>query len=212
MIKYFFVSLFVLGGLLSTADVYAEALSGKQLDKAVKKSVKARQKETKRGKWNLTGTSLPLKMALDRHYRNMLGNNLEEIVASVGMCQSLNVCSQQAQNNALTFYASAAGSHIRGRVVSDMFNNASADVPEEFDRFYAAYERLVSQEIKGEVQFSIAFERPNASGREYQAVYLVDIDKAASARMRALQLAVQETEMAQRYADKVSEFVREGFK
>ena len=157
IIKYF-VAIFLFCGLFSlTADLYAEGLSGRQLDRAVKKSVKAKTKEMKRGRWNLTVTSLPLKMALDRHYRNLLGSSNEEIVANVAMCQSLNVCSQQAQNNALLNYANSAGSHIRGRVVADMFNNASADVPEEFDRFYAAYERLVSQEIRGEVQFSVAF-------------------------------------------------------
>ena len=213
--KKFFVSLVLLGGILfSTANLYGQSdqsLSGKQLDKAVKQSVKAKSKEMKKGKWNITGTSLPLKIALDRHYRALLGNDNFEIMANVGMCQSLNVCSSQAQNNALVTYANAAGSYIRGRVASDMGNNASATVPEELDSFYAAYVRLVSQEIKGEVQFSIAFERPNRTGREYQAIFLVNQDKASAQRMRAYQLALQEQKLAQEYAEKISEFVKEGF-
>ena len=210
-----YLVMLVLGSLLfSTAGAYAQVLTGRQLDKAVNTAVKAKTKELKKGKWILTGTSLPLETALERHYKTLLGSDNEEIVANVGMCQSLNVCSSQAQNNALITYASSAGSYIRGRVTSDMFNNASAKVPEEFDKFYAAYERLISQEIKGDVLLSIAFEKPHkkGGGREYQAHYIVNADKAAEKRMRAYQLATQETNLAQQYAEKVSEFVKEGFK
>jgi hypothetical protein len=135
----------------------------------------------------------------------------KELITTVSMCKSLNVCSSNALNNALTRYAENAGSYVRGRVVSDMFNNASGDVPEEFDKFYAAYERLVSAEIKGEVQFSVAFEKPNGSGRSYQAWFIVNEEKAGQARMRAMQRAFEETKLAQQYANQVSDFVRVGF-
>jgi hypothetical protein len=73
--------------------------------------------------------------------------------------ERVNVCKSNALNNALIEYIRNAGSYIHGRIVSDMFGNSSADVPQEFDKFYAACERLVSAEVKGELEFSLALEK-----------------------------------------------------
>ena len=213
--KKYFVSLVVLGSMLFfAADVCAhEPLSGKQLDKAVKKSVKDQLKYLKKGNWNLTGTSLPLEVALDRHYRTLLGTNSEEIEANVGMCQSLNVCSSQAQNNALIEYARSQGSSVEGQANVELFNNASAARPKEVDAFLANYQTNVSQEIKGEVKISIAFERSvkkTGGGREYKAYFLIDADKAVESRMRAFQQAAREANLSKEYVDKFSEYVRQG--
>jgi hypothetical protein len=162
--------------------------------------------------WKVTGSSLTLEAAIMKHLRTINSDDKnKELITSVSMCKSLNVCSAQALNNALVRYAENAGSYVRGRVVSDLFNNASGDVPEEFDKFYAAYERLVSAEIKGEVQFSAAFEKPNDSGRAYQAWFVVNEEKAGQARMRAMQRAFEETQLAQQYANQVANFVQAGF-
>jgi hypothetical protein len=114
-------------------------------------------------------------------------------------------------NNALIEYAQNAGSHVRGRITSDLMNNASAGAPEEFDRFYAAYERLVSAEIKGALEFSLGLEKRNSPGRSYQAWYIIDENKASKARLRAMRRAMEETRLAQEYAGQVSQFVQEAF-
>jgi hypothetical protein len=80
-----------------------------------------------KAKWAVAGTSLTLEAALI-------------IVAEVSMSRSTNVCRANALNNALIEYAENAGSTIEGAVESDLFNNASAEVPEEFDRLYGAFE------------------------------------------------------------------------
>jgi hypothetical protein len=134
-----------------------------------------------------------------------------ELITEVSMCKSLNVCKSNALNSALIEYAQNAGSYIRGRVTSDMFNNSSAEAPEEFDKFYAAYERLVSAEVKGELEFSFALEKENGSGKSYRAYYIVNEEKASKARLRAMQRAFEETKLAQEYATQVSNFVQEGF-
>ena len=207
-----YLVMLVFGSLLfSAVGVDAQPLDGKMLDKAVKKAVKGKTKELKKGKWNLTGTSLPLEVALERHYRTLLGSDFEEIVANVGMCQSLNVCSSQAQNNALIEYARSQGSSVEGQANVELFNNASAARPKEVDAFLANYQTNVSQEIKGEVKISIAFERPHRrEGREYVAHFFVDADKAVEGRLRAFQQAAMDANLPQEYSDKFREFARQG--
>jgi hypothetical protein len=191
----------------------ANAQSDKKYQKTMEKVYKAKAKELKKQKWQVSGTSLTLDAAIMKHLRTlMLNENSKELIASVSMCQSLNVCKSTALNNALIEYAQNAGSHIRGRITSDMMNNASADAPEEFDKFYAAYERIVSAEIKSELEFSLALEKKNGEGKSYQVWYLINEDKAAKARLRAMKQAAEETKLAQEYANKVSGFVQEAFK
>jgi hypothetical protein len=194
----------------SVADVHAQ--SDKKFNKEMEKVYKKKSKELKKDGWQVSGTSLTLDAALMKHLRAISGDDTNhEIVADVSMCKSANVCKANALNNAIVEYAQNAGSYVRGRVTSDMFNNASAEVPEEFDKMYAAFERLVQAEIKGELQFSFAVEKANGEGKSYRAYYLVNEENALKARVRAMQRAFEETKFAQQYADQVSTFVQEGF-
>jgi len=188
------------------------AQSDKKYNKAMEKVYKDKSKELKKGKWQISGSSLTMDVALMKHLRTINNDDKnKEIVVEVSMCKSINVCKSEALNNALIEYAQNAGSYIRGRVTSDMFNNSSAEVPEEFDKFYAAYERLVSAEVKGDVEFSFAVEKTNGSGKSYRAYYIVNEDKASKARLRAMQRAAEETRLAQQYANQVADFVSAGF-
>jgi hypothetical protein len=211
MKKVFFLPL-LMGAVLCFYVVGADAQSDRKYNKTMEKVYKKKTKELKKEGWKVTGTSLTLEAAIMKHLRSVNSDDKnKELITNVSMCKSLNVCSAQALNNALTRYAENAGSYVRGRVVSDLFNNASGEIPEEFDKFYAAYERLVSAEIKNEVQFSTAFEKANGDGRAYQAWFIVNEEKAGQARLRAMKRAFEETKMAQQYADQVADFVRAGF-
>ena len=119
-------------------------------------------------------------------------------------------------NAAINEYARQAQSFVEGRVVSDLFNNASEDVPEEFDKFYAAYQSMVVKEINGELKasFSLIRSKGQQDGKEVsemQTYFIINEKEAAKARMTAMQNAFKESEMAQEYATKVAGFVREGF-
>jgi hypothetical protein len=188
-----------------------QAQSDKKYQRTMDKVYKVKAKELKKQKWQVSGTSLTLDAAIMKHQRMLQDENNRELVANVSMCQSLNVCKATALNNALIEYAQSAGSHVRGRVTSDMMNNASANTLQEFDNFYAAYERLVSAELKGELEFSLALEKDNGSSRSYQAWYIIDEDRASKARLRAMHRAAEETKLAQEYANQVSQFVQEAF-
>lgn len=185
----------------------------KVLQKALKKEYKTKMKQYSKEGWKLFGSSRSLDVALLKHYDKLeaLGDSGYEIVGICAEYKSDNVGHQAAINNACNTYARNAGSHIKGRIVSDMASNGD-DVSAEFDHFYAAYETLVEKEIKGELQESYAIYRELGGGSKTMQVYfIINEDAATKARIRAYENALKESEAAQKYAQKVSDFVREGF-
>lgn len=186
----------------------------KALEKALKKEYKTKMKEYKKEGWKVFGTSRSLEVALLTHYDKLttLGENGYEAVGICARYKSDNVGHQAAINNACNTYARNAGSAVKGRVVSDMASNGD-DTSSEFDHFYAAYETLVEKEIKGELQESYSIYKTLGNGEKtMQTYFIVNEDAATKARIRAYENALKESEAAQKYADKVSQFVREGFK
>jgi hypothetical protein len=186
----------------------------KTLQKALKKEYKTKMKQYKSEGWTLFGSSRSLDVALLKHYEKLeeLGENGHEEVGVASRFKSKNVGHQQAVNNACVTYAQKAGSAVKGRIVSDMAGDG-IDTNAEFDHFYAAYERLVEKEIKGEMTESYSVIRDLDKGEyEMQSYFIVNEDAASKARIRAMENALRESEAAQKYAQKVSDFVREGFK
>ena len=185
----------------------------KTLEKARKKEYKAKMKEYKNENWKLFGSSRSLDVALLTHYDklNNLGEDGHEIVGVASKFKSKNVGRQMAINNACLTYAQQAGSHVKGRIVCDMAGDG-IDADAEFDNFYAAYERLVEKEIKGEMKESYCIIRENKDGTfEMQVYFIVSESAASKARIRAMEAAARESAAAQKYAQKVADFVREGF-
>ncbi len=186
----------------------------KTLEKARKKEYKQKIKQYKKEGWKLFGSSRTLEVALLTHYDklNSLGDDGSEEIGIASKFKSKNVGHQMAINNACVTYAQKAGSRVKGRIVSDMQGDGvNADT--EFDKFYSAYERLVEKEIKGEMQESYSIIRELGDGNyEMQTYFIVNESAASKARIRAMENAARESEMAQKYAQKISDFVREGFK
>lgn len=201
-------------GLLAVmmlVPVYSEA-ANKQLEKARKKEFNQKLKEYKKGKWEVLG-SRTLDYALANHYDrlNTLGDDAHEIEGISSSTKSKNNGKQAAINNAVITYAQEAGSTLQGRVVSDM-NANGADPAGEFDNFYAAYERLVEKEIRNEMEPSFTIIRTNPDGTfEIRTYFIITESAAAKARMRALEQAMKDSEAAQKYAGKITDFVKEGF-
>lgn len=192
-------------------DVCAQ---NKSLQKALKKEYKAKMKEYKNEGWKITASSRSLDVALLLHYEKLSDDNSRELVGAVSNCRSINVCRQAALNNAAAYYASLAGSHLKGRVVSDLaVNQSENDSNAEFDKLYAAYERCVEKEIKGEMMESYTISRTNkeTGQKELQTYFIVNESEATKARIRAWENAQKESEAAQKYATEVSKFINEGF-
>lgn len=198
--------------MLAVLNPSGAIAQNKNLQKALKKEYKSKMKEYKKEGWKIYGSSRSLDVALLTHYDKLAQSDSNyEIVGIAGSFKSKNVGVQMATNNACNLYATQAGSHIKGRVVSDMAANAD-DVSVEFDHFYAAYERLVEKEIRGELKESFSVIHDKGDGTyEMQVYFIVSEDAASKARIRALENMAKESDAAQKYADKVSKFVREGF-
>lgn len=207
--------LLVIGMLFACPVMNAQ---NRAMKKALKKEYKLKKKEFKKGDWAVYGTSRSLDVALLKHYETLNENeNVYEVVGIATAFKSKNIGKQVATNNACNLYARQAGSHVKGRIVSDMANNA-IDLSAEFDHFYAAYESLVEKEIKGEMKESFTVIRETgkdkASGApiyEMQTFFVIDEDAATEARIRAFENAMRESEAAQKHAEMVSKFIKEGF-
>jgi len=204
------IILFLMAFCLMAPAVNAQ---NKLLEKKRKQEYKTKMKEYKKENWKLFGSSRSLDVALLTHYDklNNLADDGREVLGIASKFKSKNVGKQMAINNACITYAQQAGSHVKGRVVSDMAGDG-VEADKEFDHFYAAYERLVEKEIRGEMQESYSIIRDNGDGTFEMQVYFIVSEKAATqARIRALENAAKESAAAQKYAQKVSDFVREGF-
>lgn len=191
----------------------AAMAQNKALQKALNKEKKEKMKEYKKEGWKLFGSSRSLEVALLQHYDKLeqLGEDGREVVGIASRFKSKNVGKQMAANSACITYAQQAGSALKGRVVSDLSGDG-VTTEQEFDHFYAAYERLVEKEIKGEMTPSYTIIRDNGDGTfEMQEFYIVSESAASKARIRALEDAMKESEAAQRHAEKIASFVREGF-
>ena len=170
-------------------------------------------KRLKKEQWSLLGSSRSLEVALLSHWTELdaLGADGKEIVGISTRTKSKNIGQQMATNAACINYAQEAGSAVKGRALTDIAGSG-VDTDKEFENFYAAYERLVEKEIRGEMKQSFSLIRTNADGTfEVQSFYIISEDAASKARIRAFENATKESEAAQKHADKISEFVRAGF-
>ena len=205
-------AIFVCATLMSES-VYAQSKKEtKQLQKAREQQFKERKKEFSKEGWKISGTAKTIDVVLLEYYQKLNSDeNNYEIVGEVSACKSINVCKEAALNNAIVEYANRAKSYVMGRITSDM-NLDQTSGEGEFDKLYGAYERLVAVEIKGILQQSFSIVKEKSDGmREYKTFFVIDESSASKARMRAMENALKETKLAQEYAKKISDFVREGF-
>lgn len=192
---------------------YAAPELTKKQQKQINKEVKAKLKEYKKEGWKVFGTSRTLEASLDKHISTLVGLDEDgyEIVGTANNFKSKSVGHQQAVNNACLDYAGKAGSSVRGAVMTDVKANGTEE-NDEFEHFYAAYQRNVEREIKNEMTESFSVIRETSPNNyEMQTFFIVNENAAAKARMRAAEQAMKETEVAQDHATKISDFVRKAF-
>lgn len=182
------------------------------LEKAREKAYKTKLKEYKKEGWKPMG-SKTIDLLLLEHYDKLaqLGADGHEVEGISTRTKSLNTGKQMAINNAVITYGQEAGSTLQGRVVADMSANG-VDTDGEFENFFAAYERLVEKEIRGEMQPSYSIQKDNGDGTfEIRTYFIVEEQNAQKARLRALEEALKNSQVAAAHADQISNFVRQGF-
>ncbi|MBO5864278.1 MAG: hypothetical protein J6Q59_08425 [Paludibacteraceae bacterium] len=186
----------------------------KKTDRALWKDAKKRAKEIRKEGWKIDG-SRTLEEAFFYHYKKLQDGANQELPATVKgstSIKTLNQAQKWAIRNITTIYAEQSKQHIRGRLVSE--TGAGIEGAPSVDDFYSAYENLISTTLEGEVKVSISLyrEKDGENGAfDYRIIALINEEAASNARLKAMQRALAESEFARANAERISEFVREGF-
>ena len=190
----------------------AQSAYAKQKAKQQKKEYKQKIKRYNKDGYQIFGSSHTLEVALLTHYEALEKDGVFEITGFATSANK-NIGKDKLMMSACTAYAQSIGSNIKGRIVEDMGSILSTEELSEFDHFYAAYENNLKAEIKGELSPSYTvYRETEVHGKkayEFEALYIVDEAAASRARIRAFQNAAKESAVAQKYAEKVSEFINE---
>ena len=198
---------------LSFLAVPAMNAQSRQLKKQLKKEYKLKIKKYSKEDWEVFGTSRTLEVALLMHYDKLNDGEKREIVVHATSTNK-NIGKEKLLANACSQYAQSMGSNVKRRIVSDMGSKISPEELAEFEAFYSAYENNVAAEIKGELYNTFCLYRDvklnGTAAFEFEGYFIVDIDAATQARIRAFENAARESAAAQRYAEQVSEFIKEG--
>lgn len=199
-------------GLFACGVVIAQP---KNYDKNLWKTAKKIAKGLTAEGWKITGSYL-LEEAIYLHRQKIEENRQEnqeltgEVVGATNV-KTLNQAQQWAANNAALFYGKAAKSHLQGRATGKVAAGVEGDA--SLDNFLDTYERLVSVEIGGQLRKSyILYREKREGGIDCRIVYIVNEAEASQARLRAMERARKEAEFAIEDAERISEFVKEGFK
>jgi hypothetical protein len=202
------ISLVMLLVMIVSTAVTQPNDGNKNLWKTAKKEAKKLEKEG----WKSDG-SLPLENLLYKHYQKLTDENNQELVANVvgnTSVKTLNQGQQWAANIASVTYAKQAGETVRARSGGE--TSAGTGMPSS-ESFYQAYESKVEKEIKGELKRSFSVYMEKSGGNlDVRVYYIINEDNASKARMRAMELAMQESELARKNAERISQFVQEAFK
>lgn len=184
----------------------------KNSDKQLWKTAKKTAKELSSEGWKVDG-SMPMQNLLYEHYKKLLDENNQEIIGNVvgnTSVQTLNQGQQWANTMVCVSYAKQAGQTMRGRIAAEV--GAGVNGGPSADSFYEAYESKVEKEIQGELKRSFSLYREKKEGGiDYRAYYVVNEENAHKARLRAMEMAMEESEFARANAEKISEFVQEAF-
>ena len=130
-----------------------------------------------------------------------------EIVGIAENCMSMNLAQITALSNAANQYALLAGGDVRGRIIGST-NNLS---DQQMDNIVSSFERIVEKNIRGELVPYITAVRERKDRYNVRAYCIVDIDSAYRIRRRALEIALEEQSLAEKYGSMVSSWIGEGF-
>lgn len=177
---------------------------------AASKPYKKKIKEFKRAGWEIYASSRTLEEAVRLHCEALEKGGVYELSGTATGIKSPGVGRQIAMNNACVDYVQQEGRFLRGRIASDAYADECPE--EEFSHFYSAYENLLQKEINGEIRPSFTLVRTVGDGTcQMMSFFIVDEDAASRARIKAMEAAARESEVAQEIARRIREYVDEGF-
>lgn len=197
--------------LLGVMTVATVSAANPNSEKTLMKTAKKTAKEMTKDGWQVDG-SMPLETMLFKHYQKLADEANSEITGNVEgqtSVTTLNQAQQWATTMAAVSYAKSAGQTMKGRLISEV--GAGIAGTASADSFYEGYESLVEKSIQGELKKSFGvYKNKKDGGIDYRAFFVVNTEDAHKARLRAMQMAMVESEFARANAERIAEFVRKG--
>lgn len=195
-----FISI-VFATLVAIAPINAQS---KQVLKSVKKEAKKAAQQLQMDGYRLLEIG-DLQYQFEEYLLKVKSGH-QQIVGTAEGCKSLNLAKITALSNALNEYAMMSGGLIKARIVS----NTSNINGQQIDDIVAAFERTFSKEIKGEVQTYLILVKDNKNSYDIRTFCIIDNEAAHSARIKAMQIALEELQLSQEYGSAISDWIDEG--
>lgn len=173
--------------------------------KSVKSEAAAAAKTIKKEKFKMVELG-DLQKRLEQYFTK-INSGCTQVVGIAENCTTSNLAKLTAMNNAVVEYASNSGGIVRGRVASD----ASTMTADQIDALVAAYERIICKELKGELVPYITLLRDRSNSIDSRVYCLVDVESAHAAKIRAMEIALEESRLAEQYGSQISNWIDEGF-
>jgi len=162
--------------------------------------------------YRISGGSRTLKVALLDHYEKTGGDPTREITGIVTSCQSINLCQTRALNNAANRYATQASINVKGKLGTAL-DHSERLKQAEVDNFSAMYASKVEGEVGGVLTDSYSVIKENGDGtNRYETVFIIDQEKLASARRRAMEQTLLENKIIGLKIDEIFKIVEEEVK
>lgn len=130
-----------------------------------------------------------------------------QVVGVADNCMTTNLAQVTAMANAANQYAMLAGGDMRIRMVS----STSTLNGQEMDNLVSSFERIIEKEIRGELVPFVTAVRTRRGKVSARAYCIVDQDAAYRLRRRAMEIALEEQNLAEAYGSRISEWIDEGF-
>ena len=92
-----------------------------------------------------------------------------------------------------------------------MVSSTSTLNGQEMDNLVSSFERIVEKEIRGELVPYVTAVRTRRGKVSARAYCIVDQDAAYRLRRRAMEIALEEQNLAEAYGSRISEWIDEGF-
>lgn len=186
----------------------SQSFAQKEVSKRdVKKEARVSYKTARKEGWQLLGSGSMQKAFYDHEYdkqtRELMElTNISEDKVSVNLAKTI------VDNATINEYARRARAAVRGKAVSELRDINDSQV----DNFVEGYERLLVAEVGAELRPTITLYRKTKEDKyDVKRLYLIDFDEAYNANLRALKRAVEESEWATKYADRITQWINESF-
>ncbi len=197
--------------LVVLTPIFAQSDNGKRKDdrkavRAARKEARATERALKRDGFRAYELGAATS-SLEKYYLKA-NAGCTRIVGTSGPCISENLAKITALANAANEYAILQGGNVRGRIV----NSASNLSGQQLDNLVTSFERLVDKNIRGELIPYASFYKEKGGQYQFRIYFIVDEDAAARARRQAMERALEEQALAERYGTMAAEWVDEGFR